>query len=285
MNHYFDLIVKEFYTKIEQSKLFITNHNPSIGYFNESILRGFLQDNLPNWVSVGQGFIMAPSGEISNQIDIIIYDSTFYSPLYKVYDLIVVPSESVISVIEVKTSINKKQLHEVIEKNFLTKSICPDISSRLFIYNPPTFKTTLRNLENFRYEDFENLGKTHLIDSIHGLSKFCITKINATENKFEGVAYSGGKPVYKEDTTKEAVFENFFGSLYYEIERKINSALEDGIDCSSILNLDEKKYTPKGREQYLNFTLFSNIEYGKLLIPKTMSEEKLKRLSKSKEID
>ena len=59
-------------------------------------------------VSVEQGFILSQNGKMSKQCDILIYDSHYFAPIYRINDIVVVPSDSVIAIIEVKTTITKK---------------------------------------------------------------------------------------------------------------------------------------------------------------------------------
>jgi len=135
MEQYFSLVSKEFELRIKQLRQFIKHHNPSIGSFNEEILRKFLRDFLPKWVSIGQGFVLDKEGKISNQIDILIYNSNFYAPLYSINDFVVLPPEAVLVAIEVKTRLNIRIFHEIFPKNQIIKKINPSIETMIFIYN------------------------------------------------------------------------------------------------------------------------------------------------------
>ncbi|WP_175747696.1 DUF6602 domain-containing protein [Burkholderia ambifaria] len=115
MSEYFDFVTNELVKKLKQVKAFAKRHNPTIGLLTEEILRDFLRTHLPKVVSVEQGFIIRKNGELSRQCDIIIYDCMFYAPFYRINDAIVVPEESVLAIVEVKTSITKKSFHEIIE--------------------------------------------------------------------------------------------------------------------------------------------------------------------------
>ena len=200
MENYFNLVSKEFEIRLNQIRQFIKNHNPSIGSFNEEILRKFLRDFLPKWVSVGQGFIMNQSGEMSHQIDILIYNSVFYAPLYSVNDLVVIQPESVIIAIEVKTKINQNIFHEIIPKTKAIKILNSKIESQVFIYNPPSAKKTIDYLNCF---NFSKYSEEQLIDSIYGLNKFFLSKSNIITENNEGVGYLN--EIYK--YTKISVFE------------------------------------------------------------------------------
>ena len=94
-NEFYRLKTAELLNEILQIKTFIKNHNPTIGVLTEEILRKFLSTYLPKGVAIEQGFIIDEEGNLSKQIDIIIYDNQLYSPLYRVNDIVVVPNKSV----------------------------------------------------------------------------------------------------------------------------------------------------------------------------------------------
>lgn len=74
------------------------------GRYKEIILMNYLKRNLPQGFSVGTGFVRNNSGEITGQIDIIIYENT-YPLFFSEGDFIICNSNSVVGIIEVKTRI------------------------------------------------------------------------------------------------------------------------------------------------------------------------------------
>lgn len=44
-------------TQINDGREFLSHHKPSLGFWGEHLLRGFLRENLPNDVKVTQGFV------------------------------------------------------------------------------------------------------------------------------------------------------------------------------------------------------------------------------------
>ena len=83
------------------------------GIFRESLLRNFLEGILPQSLSIDTGFIYGfDEYENSKQIDILIWDSHKYSPIYRTKEFVIVPPESVVAVIEVKSKFSKKDLRE-----------------------------------------------------------------------------------------------------------------------------------------------------------------------------
>lgn len=112
-NEFYRLKIEELLLSLEQVKCLCPNHNLSTGLFAESILRCFLRTVLPQKVSVSQGFI-EHNGRLSSQCDIIIYDRINYAPIYAFGDFEIIPNNAVISVIEVKASINKMTFGKVL---------------------------------------------------------------------------------------------------------------------------------------------------------------------------
>ena len=105
---YYRLYVEELHNKLLQIKQFVYTHNLTIGQFAEDLLRDLLEKLLPKKVSISQGFILGKE-LCSHQCDILIYDSHNFAPLFKTNSLVVLPAKSVFAVIEVKTSIGKRQ--------------------------------------------------------------------------------------------------------------------------------------------------------------------------------
>ena len=112
-NEFYRLRAKELSLALTQMRTLIKEHNLSRGLIGESILRDFLQKVLPAFAKVGQGFVEY-NGMLSNQCDIIIYDSLHYSPLYSFGEIEIVPSQAVVAVIEVKTNITPKRFGDVL---------------------------------------------------------------------------------------------------------------------------------------------------------------------------
>lgn len=173
MSNYFNLLSAELMGKLAQVKTYINKHNPTIGVLTEGILRSFLSDHLPKAVSVAQGFVANEIGAMSRQCDIILYDSHHYSPLYRVNDIVVVPVESVLAVIEVKTTINQSIFHDTI-KYFKALSELGDVSSHLFIYNSRSIRDIDRYFHAYkhegRYQKFDHDTFQSLPDTITGIN-------------------------------------------------------------------------------------------------------------------
>lgn len=131
---YFEQINEEFDLMNKRLRKLIKNA-VALGTENESILREFLRNYIPNHYSVGHGFIFKNDQEISSQCDIIIYDSHFFPPLFKRGDFVILSPESVMSVIEVKTKIGKgPTLRSAIENIKNARLLNQRISGLIFAY-------------------------------------------------------------------------------------------------------------------------------------------------------
>lgn len=97
-------IAAEFAAIKDRVRFFINDrHWGEDGRYKEVILMNYLRKVLPSNVSVGTGFVKNRSGELTNQIDIIIYKEQ--SPrLFSEGDFVVVMPESVLGIIEVKST-------------------------------------------------------------------------------------------------------------------------------------------------------------------------------------
>lgn len=84
----------------------LIQHTGSVGTYRENLLQTLLQKHLPERYHVATGFIHG----CPRQLDVLIYDRIDYAPLFREGDLVVVPSESVRAVIEVKTNLTKDEL-------------------------------------------------------------------------------------------------------------------------------------------------------------------------------
>jgi Domain of unknown function (DUF6602) len=91
-------------------------HNYSSGAFREGLLRSFLASTLPKSVSVDSGFIYGfDQVENSRQIDILVWDSSRHSAVFRAGDFVIVSPESVIAALAVKSKLDSAQLRDALE--------------------------------------------------------------------------------------------------------------------------------------------------------------------------
>lgn len=243
METYFGLVSQELITKLKQIKVYIKKHNSTIGILTEEILREFLRVHLPKVVSVEQGFILNSSGELSRQCDIIIYDSQWYSPFYRINDIIVVPEESVLAVIEVKTTINKSIFHDTI-KYFSALSKITNARKHLFIFNARPISRLGSYFETFKhegtYQHFDHDTFEYLPDQITGINPSYHLCKDYVITDSDSMGYISR--FYKDlEGTEVSALQLFFISIYEMVEAHI----EKGASRGSIIRKKRSCYHPQ----------------------------------------
>lgn len=119
-----DLLIaagKQLRSDFEYTKTTST-HGGNQGGEAEKILIKFLNTHLPQRFKSSSGFVIDYEGNISKQSDVLIYDA-LNSPIYKSSDEgLILLSDNVASVIEVKSTLTKKKLKDAAEKIASVKS-------------------------------------------------------------------------------------------------------------------------------------------------------------------
>ncbi|MFC1805793.1 DUF6602 domain-containing protein [Planctomycetota bacterium] len=127
-------------------------HGASKGYRREAVLRDFLRQHLPGRCGVGAGEVAEPSGEISRQVDILLYDAIDSEPLEGVPDAMVLAAESLYAAIEVKPILDAAFLREAVEtiqsvkvlpRTALDRELVPDRRGPAPAENPAPFGAVL----------------------------------------------------------------------------------------------------------------------------------------------
>ena len=224
MSNYFEFLSQELLAKLAQVKSYITKHNQTIGVLTEEIVRDFLRKHLPSLVSVEQGFIIDQDGELSKQCDILIYDSQSYAPLYRINDIVVVPAESVLAVIEVKTTINSTIFHNVIDY-FSSFSDLPNARTYLFIFNSNSIEKIGEYFRSYEhkgdYKQFDHDTFELLPDEITGINDSYHLKRDYIVTDRDMVGYSSWFYEDSEGTELNAL-QLFYISIRGVIESYIN---------------------------------------------------------------
>lgn len=242
MTEYYRFVSEELVSKLNQIKTFITKHNTTIGILTEEILREFLSKYLPKGISVEQGFIMNQKGELSKQCDIIIYDSQLFAPFYRINDIVVVPNESVISIIEVKTTVTKKIFHDVISYFKSFKDILDEQSNKhLFIYNSPGVQHLQSYFLNYKhpgdYQLFDHDTFQDLPVTITGINKSFHLKQDYVlfESDMKGyLSYN-----FQKLDLELSSLQLFFSSIYGEVADYQHKKLGDNFEIKYRRNFEQ----------------------------------------------
>lgn len=230
-NDFYRLKTEELLNELSQVKTFIKKHNPTIGTLTEEILRKFLTTFLPKGVSVEQGFIVNNEGELSRQIDIIIYDSQLYAPFYRINDIVVVPNASVLAIVEVKTTVKSKTaFHEIINYFYsVSKHVNSETSKYLFIYNSANVGRLDSYFHSFKhpgeYQKFDHDTFHYLPDVITGInSSFHLKKDYVTfdSDKMGYTSYNYLDNTDKDISSLELFYQEIFAKTFNYISKKRN---------------------------------------------------------------
>lgn len=226
MSQYFDNVAQQLHSRIQQAKVFITRHNATTGALAEAVLREFLQDHLPRGVSVEEGFIIDAEGGLSKQCDIIIYDSHHYAPFYRAGQVVVVPAEAVIAVIEVKTSINKTRFNEVIRYFASFAQFQASFKTYLFMYKSPALKHLNQWFHSYPHqgdqEAFDHDTFQSLPTEIIGLTQSYRLQRDYVVTDRDYMGYTSW--FYKDEKgVSIGALELFFLSIYRVVEDRLQS--------------------------------------------------------------
>lgn len=121
------------------------SHMGDRGSNREEVIKSFLKKHLPGKYVIGSGQAISADGQLSKQLDIVIYAHST-CPLWYNEHTQIFPSESVCAVVEVKSSLNKPVLEECIE-NIRSVRRLPKLGGERPLaqgvlvggQNPPTF--------------------------------------------------------------------------------------------------------------------------------------------------
>lgn len=95
-----------FHDDEKQNKL---RHTGEFGTYREAIVHDFLHSFLPQRLAIDSGFIVNALGEVSKQIDLVIYDPSLTPPLESQNRQRFFPIETVIAAGEVKSNVRREE--------------------------------------------------------------------------------------------------------------------------------------------------------------------------------
>lgn len=238
-------------TQINDGREFLSHHKPSLGFWGEHLLRGFLRENLPNDVKVTQGFVTLDedfdsirqklyfltnkkeddveyvfSDSISPQCDIILYRNNVVKSFGEID---IVNAKDVVCVIEVKCSIGRKSFERTNEI-FKRLQLMGVDKKYLFIYNSPLLgtlksyffpKQSAEKQDNFVVIDDTNMIYDHGIEAylpsgIIGVNQnyiLCQDYVVDGRDQFGYIAYRLTK-----EKASLSCLQLFLSSLYQNIE-------------------------------------------------------------------
>jgi len=96
-------------------------HAAEFGRYRETLLREFLEAYIPGRAGFSEGFIAAQKGEISTQLDVVIYDRNATPKLEAAGGQILFPVETCMGVGEAKSDLTFLALKEALQKLMVSK--------------------------------------------------------------------------------------------------------------------------------------------------------------------
>jgi hypothetical protein len=88
----------------------LVKHRPEKGRIVESVVKSALRAILPGRFSIGTGFAITASGSTSSQLDLVIYDAFYNSPILLEGGTGLFPIECVYGFVEVKSVLNREAI-------------------------------------------------------------------------------------------------------------------------------------------------------------------------------
>ena len=197
---------------------FIDDHHwPEDGRYKEIILTDILRKHLPKTVSVGTGFVMGET-RVSTQVDIIVYRNDF-PIMFQQADFVVVSPESVLGIIEVKSSLDDShKLREAIEKTSeISRIVDGDIFSGIFAF---------RGSVNLRNGNLSAIVQTSLEHSHGKVNYLCVgqdTFIKYWPEHSPG--QTNNTAHYSTYKMQDLSFGYFISNLVEDVHLKINGGM------------------------------------------------------------
>ncbi len=232
------------YDNLHESYEYLKQHKLSLGNFGEYILRDFLKKVLPNDVDITQGFVQGKDGELSSQCDIIVYIKDTKAIVKSFGDIHIIMNTFVLSVIEVKTRIQRKTFASTLKAfEKLAKFGCCD--NYIFIYNaisPQTlcsyFYPANKNCEDFIIGGngiYDHGDQYYLPVAICNLqSNYCLCQDYVVDNcdEFGFVAYQ-----LKDNTDEISCLQMFIGSIINRCRLYTKDTYQEDVTNISFNNL------------------------------------------------
>lgn len=112
---------------------FKIGHGPTIGGFREDIWRGMFEQIVPRKFVIEQSvFIIDSHGNVSNEVDLAIFDETYTPYIFRYGRLKFIPIEAVAVVVECKSTSPDKEDLEKWAESILPLRTSPDTHTRMF---------------------------------------------------------------------------------------------------------------------------------------------------------
>lgn len=222
MEKYFKSLSKQLALDEQLVKEFFATHRGEDGRNKEAIFANFLKKYLPARFSCGTGFIKSKDNIISNQQDVIIYDSLATVKLFPDLPSSIFLLETIAGVIEIKTKLDKSDLEKTILKMKKIKEMEP---VELKVFNNPGISkplccifafdsTDLKDLKTVLHEKSNNIKLENRLDFIVVLNKGFMF----SGNYYSIVKYGENDSAYRKEIEANGKYQKIRESNPIEIE-------------------------------------------------------------------
>ena len=245
-------LVKQLYFQLD--------HGPTIGGFREDVWREMFKQIIPQKFATEQSvFIIDSAGNVSNEVDLAIFDETYTPYIFHYGRLKFIPVEAVAVVVECKSSsLKKKELEKWAESiRALTTSrksylrICGEEVQKV----PPTQTQTrpLRILCCLK-EQFENQSENQSYENMFDIIVWASSEENRLNINFD---------------TRKKNLKDWFCAMNHaddwqkeQIKDKEGGNINDG---SKLEKIELKEYQVKGKDGDISLLSF-NLQLNQLLM-------------------
>ena len=147
-HEYWQLRVSAAASQLEAARTIIA-HSTTRGTIAENTVRGIVAPLLPYRYGIAGGFLLSKGADASRQIDVLAYDRLESSPLYEDHTSVVVSPEMAVLAIEVKSTLNKKDLGDAVANLASAKRLNPNIATVVFAFTGLKVNTMATHLPGF----------------------------------------------------------------------------------------------------------------------------------------
>ncbi len=104
----------------------LVSHRAEKGRIVEAVVKSALRTVLPNRFSIGTGFLITSSGRASPQLDLVIYDHLYNSPIVLEGGVGLFPMECVFATIEVKSVLDTEEIESATKTIRLVRDLAKE---------------------------------------------------------------------------------------------------------------------------------------------------------------
>lgn len=153
----------------------IIGHGGVVGSYREDLLRILIQRHIPQRFHAATGFIEGNP----KQLDIVIYDQIDYAPLFRADDLVVVPSEAVRAIIEVKSNLTTNELKEALDHLLQARPLAlngPPVFTGIIGYKGAQESSLLAAFKEFHSFDDDGFAENQVVMMDDMITAICVLK-------------------------------------------------------------------------------------------------------------